>query len=380
MYSVNYHTNNIAASLSSAGEAMHLSPLPLTCIQIGKDQRRFRPLTQYSDHKYHAATTFDAISLIENMIAQNTIPDVVLFDLPYDAAQIHYFYTYLHSRPKVASIPVLYNRDHLNEDTIEQIRKEGKVDDLVSLLNWDNQIVRKVNFLKKAKNHPPAPFYRKEADAVPALQKNRNTHSFLKRALDITVAAVLLIISLPIFILAAIAIRLDSRGPVFYTSLRAGKGFRIFPFYKFRTMEVDADKQVQELAHLNKYGESADGMKFLKICNDPRVTRVGNFLRKSSIDELPQLINVLKGDMSLVGNRPLPLYEAVSLTTNDAAERFMAPAGITGLWQVKKKKMPGMTAEERIQLDIAYARNYNFLYDIKIMAQTPSALFQKSES
>ena len=157
-------------------------------------------------------------------------------------------------------------------------------------------------------------------------------------------------------------------------------GFKIFPFFKFRTMEVDADKKIESLAHLNKYCITEKGVKFLKIDNDPRVTSIGKYLRKTSLDELPQLFNVLKGDMSLVGNRPLPIYEATTLTTNDFVERFMVPAGITGLWQIKKKKYPNMTAEERVGLDIAYAREYSFLFDLKIIAKTPGALFQRNDA
>jgi lipopolysaccharide/colanic/teichoic acid biosynthesis glycosyltransferase len=165
---------------------------------------------------------------------------------------------------------------------------------------------------------------------------------------------------------------------VFYTSLRAGQGFKIFDFYKFRTMEVDADKKIEALAHLNQYTTGDTGPLFFKVTNDPRITRFGQFLRNTSMDELPQLFNVIKGDMSLVGNRPLPLYEAATLTTNEFVERFMAPAGITGLWQVKKRGKAEMSIEERINLDILYARRSNLLYDLRIMASTPAALWQKT--
>jgi lipopolysaccharide/colanic/teichoic acid biosynthesis glycosyltransferase len=121
------------------------------------------------------------------------------------------------------------------------------------------------------------------------------------------------------------------------------------------------------------------GPKFFKISNDPRITKVGKVLRNTSLDELPQLFNVLKGDMSLVGNRPLPLYEASTMTTNEFVERFMAPSGITGLWQIKKRGKSDMSVEERMNLDIAYARKSTLLYDFWIMAQTPTALLQKSD-
>ena len=145
-------------------------------------------------------------------------------------------------------------------------------------------------------------------------------------------------------------------------------------------MSVGADKRMHELSHLNQYDtkDGAAAPAFFKISNDPRITRVGAFLRNSSLDELPQLINVLLGDMSLVGNRPLPLYEAATLTTDLNAQRFLAPAGITGLWQIKKRGREDMSVEERINLDIDYANKYNFMYDLWIMANTPSALIQKS--
>ena len=144
-------------------------------------------------------------------------------------------------------------------------------------------------------------------------------------------------------------------------------------------MEVDADKKVEQLSHLNQYNATENqGPVFFKVTNDPRITKVGAFLRNSSLDELPQLINVLRGDMSLVGNRPLPLYEAETLTTDEWAKRFMAPAGITGLWQIKKRGQDDMSVEERIALDITYANKNSFTYDLWIMANTPSALIQKS--
>jgi lipopolysaccharide/colanic/teichoic acid biosynthesis glycosyltransferase len=145
-------------------------------------------------------------------------------------------------------------------------------------------------------------------------------------------------------------------------------------------MVMDAESLIENVSHLNQYGEGGKQSSFLKIKNDPRVTKVGKFLRKTSLDELPQMLNVLKGDMSLVGNRPLPLREAESLVTNEYVERFMAPAGITGLWQVTKKEKPNMTAEERIDLDIVYAQKFNLISDLKIMMKTPAALFQNVDN
>ena len=127
-----------------------------------------------------------------------------------------------------------------------------------------------------------------------------------------------------------------------------------------------------------KKKEKTQQNAFVKIENDPRVTRVGRFIRKYSIDELPQLFNILKGDMSIVGNRPLPLYEAELLTSDAYIDRFMAPAGLTGLWQVENRGGAGkMSAEERKQLDIKYARDFSFWLDMKIIFKTLTAFVQK---
>ncbi|MRX46526.1 sugar transferase [Pedobacter puniceum] len=198
---------------------------------------------------------------------------------------------------------------------------------------------------------------------------------FSKRVIDIVLSLSALICLSPFFLIIAILIKLDSRGPIFYISKRVGTGYKIFDFYKFRSMRQDADKLVAELANKNQYGDSA----FFKIENDPRVTKLGNFLRNTSIDELPQLFNVLKGDMSLVGNRPLPLYEAEQLTTNEWSMRFLGPAGLTGLWQISKRGKKDMSDRERKKLDNFYASNYSIWLDLRIILKTIPALIQKEK-
>lgn len=199
-----------------------------------------------------------------------------------------------------------------------------------------------------------------------------------KRTFDVIAALIALFLSAPVWALVCIAIKLESKGPILYRSKRVGAGYHVFDFLKFRSMRTDADTMLQQLQHLNQYtSEDQAGPTFLKIAHDPRVTRVGRFIRKYSIDELPQLLNVLRGDMSLVGNRPLPLYEAEQLTRDEWAARFLAPAGITGLWQVTKRGHADMSAEERIALDVRYAREYCAWTDFVILIKTCTAFVQK---
>lgn len=196
----------------------------------------------------------------------------------------------------------------------------------------------------------------------------------LKRILDYIGAVLGIILTAPIWIPTALAIRLESPGPILYRSKRVGRGYQLFDFWKFRSMYQDADQRLQEYQHLNQYQGSRS--VFVKFAHDPRVTRVGRFIRKYSIDELPQFLNVLRGDMSLVGNRPLPQYEAEMLTCDEWSTRFMAPAGITGLWQVTKRGQSQMSVEDRINLDIVYAKNHNMWSDLRIMRRTLGAFIQ----
>ncbi len=190
-----------------------------------------------------------------------------------------------------------------------------------------------------------------------------------KRLLDISVSSLLLIASAPILIVAAILIKLDSPGPMFFSQDRVGINKRRFRMYKFRTMVYDAEKRQPELESLNE----ADGPVF-KIKNDPRVTRIGKILRKTSIDELPQLLNVLKGEMSLVGPRPLPIRDFQGFDQDWVRRRFSVRPGITCLWQVNGRS--SVSFKEWMELDLHYIDHWSFWLDLKVIAKTIPAVLR----
>lgn len=269
----------------------------------------------------------------------------------------------------------LWNASKLNIQEMNMLIESGAADDFFDQEDDLVQINTKIQFLLKYKQLSNAPKFLNQ-ESVEMVKSNFGLTYGLKRMSDIFLSTFLLLMLIPLFILVAIAIKLESRGPVFYISNRVGRYYKVFPMIKFRSMKVGADRELTDVGHLNMYGIERGGTSFFKIKDDPRVSGVGKFLRKTSIDEFPQLINVLMGHMSIVGNRPLPLYEAEKLLVNKYIKRFDAPAGITGLWQVVKKRFPDMNEEERIALDIQYASGYNFFRDFSILIKTPGALLQ----
>jgi exopolysaccharide biosynthesis polyprenyl glycosylphosphotransferase len=189
----------------------------------------------------------------------------------------------------------------------------------------------------------------------------------LKRSMDVVISAIGLLVLSPLFLLTAIAIKLDSRGPVFFRQVRMGMGEQKFRIFKFRTMTVDADQRKGEYAHMNKHARNGGDPRMFKIPGDPRVTRVGRFLRRYSLDELPQLVNVLLGQMSLVGPRPLILEED-SHVQEWARERLRLKPGITGLWQVLGRDSIGF--EEMVRLDYLYVTTWSLWNDLRLMLRT----------
>ena len=334
--------------------------------------------------------------------------------------------TYL--RKKCHNVYIILLTDNMSEEE-RSIYMNCGVNDTINKDASVTALNKKIQFISDRENilfDDEAPKYKILKFKIPVW----------KRLFDIVFSGLAIIVLSPIFILTAIAIKLESKGPVLFKSKRVGTNYTIFDFLKFRSMYIDAEERLKDLSKTNnQYAEKEEeeehktitaplgaeaeqdmmdmGMEsemmisdeeimligddfvvaesdfnkqkeeeinnaFVKIENDPRVTKVGRFIRKYSIDELPQLFNILKGDMSIVGNHPLPLYEAEKLTADSSIDRFMAPAGLTGLWQVEERGKGGtMSAEERKQLDITYGQTYNFMLDMKIIFRTLFAFVQK---
>ena len=274
-------------------------------------------------------------------------------------------------------LPIVLLTDHINIKTRTDIFKLG-LDDVFDESTAQELFYERIDLIRQTKEL----LYDDSEENLKLSLANIDINiNIFKRIGDVLISCLLLIALLPLFIIVAILIKLESKGPVFYTAKRAGGGYKIFDFFKFRSMAQGADEHMSKVLHLNQYEDNnADSdVVFYKIKGDPRVTKVGAFLRKTSIDELPQLINVLKGDMSLVGNRPLPLYEAQQMTRDNWVARFNAPAGITGLWQISKRGKAEMSEEERVNLDVEYSRNHSFWYDLWILIRTVPVIFQEDE-
>ena len=377
----------------------------LNIVYIGNDPSTAKGLNSHPSFKLvHYRSGFEAYNSLNQI---GVSPDAILLDKGIQGIKLSWLKQCLNEMDS-SPVPFFYICDKYTKNEVKEWLKDGVFDVFLSKVDPDrleSQVVftKKINFSKKVI----------KSDILYKIP-------FLKRSFDLIVASFAVLFVSPILLFAVIAIRLESRGKVYYTSKRVGTGYKIFDFYKLRSMSTDADSKLKDLSHLNQYSteksivspsnECPECLKlgyacspilyihgqqicehlyllqkkentsstFVKFKDDPRVTKVGKFIRKTSIDELPQLINVIRGDMSIVGNRPLPLYEAELLTSDQWSMRFMAPAGITGLWQIKKRGGQGkMSEEERKQLDNEYALNYSLVSDIKIILMTIPALLQK---
>lgn len=306
------------------------------------------------------------------------LPHAIVCDLELLEGDAYTLFETIQQKQSLKHLPFIIMSKHFNKlDRIKAL--ETGIDDFYSLPFSAEDLHSRITFLQQFKKEKAELLYSED-------EPFENNKFITKRAFDIVFASMVLLMISPLLLFIALIIKLESKGPIFYISKRVGTGYQIFDFYKFRSMRQGADGELANLKHMNQYEKDKtskkamfDDTSFVKIDNDPRITKFGHFIRKTSLDELPQLLNVLKGDMSIVGNRPLPLYEAEQLTKDIWAKRFMAPAGITGLWQVTKRGKKEMSVEERMELDIEYANNYSFLLDLKIILKTFPALLQKEQ-
>lgn len=211
-------------------------------------------------------------------------------------------------------------------------------------------------------------FGREADEAVLSFAEFQPERLLIKRLIDLLLASLMLVFTFPLMLLVALLIKLDSPGGIIYRSTRVGKSGGLFECLKFRTMLDDAEKRKRDIEHLNE----RDGVLF-KVSDDPRVTRVGRFLRRSSIDELPQLWNVLRGEMSLVGPRP-PLPEECANYTSTQLRRLSVIPGITGLWQVTARQDPSF--EAYVKYDLEYIADWSIGLDLKILLMTIPAILK----
>lgn len=346
---------------------------------------------------------------------ENELPAAIFSEIFMPGMNGYALHTELLDQVKYQTVPFILHGRGINKEELGKAYNLG-IDDIYQRPLDINKINVRLKFLIPFKK------FQSVISMVESKQKEIKI-PFIKRLFDILFSLFVLLLISPLLLAISLAIRIESKGKVFYAAKRVGAGYKIFPFFKFRSMYTGADSQLKELAHLNQYTEEEKkedagfdapcpeceqlghkcsavlyigdremcennylrikreklGDAFFKIKDDPRVTKVGHFIRKTSIDELPQLFNVLRGEMSIVGNRPIPLYEAEFLTSDGWTERFLAPAGITGLWQVTKRGKEEMSNEERKELDNSYARNYTFWGDIKILFKTVRALMQTED-
>lgn len=394
----------------------------LKILYIGRSSEGINELRTHTEVSViHKTNALEAV----NYLKSGNMPDAVLSEMAISGGEGFEMHQWLRDRPEYDRMAFILVDYEFKEDLFKKAFT-SRVDDFFVLpMPSAEKMIGRIRFLVEFRNkYSLVPFVNND------LQDVKYAMPLSKRMFDLLVAISALIVLSPILLLIVLAIRLESKGKVYYISKRVGR--EPFDFYKLRSMKVGADKELNKLAKdKNQYVTASvqseiDFSKpcpvcaklseekscspilhigphnicdywyntqkrevaktksaFIKIVDDPRITKVGKFIRNTSIDELPQLINVIKGDMSIVGNRPLPVYEAELLTRGLLSKRFLAPAGITGLWQVELRGKGGvMSEDERMRLDNEYAdhfigNNYSFWYDLKLILRTVPALFQK---
>lgn len=383
-------------------------------LYIGKNPETIEQLTNAKNIELISKDNgLAAIQWINNNIAEYDKLDAVLCSLGIKGMNAYSLFNHMRFHNLLNRIPFIVVAQRF-EFASRALARQNNVDDYYSLPLDVERLETRVKFLWKYKAEYAKTSQKKTFEDF---ENYPYKTPFLKRAFDVSMSGLAILALSPVLLLTVLAIRAESKGKVFYSSKRIGSNFHEFDFYKFRSMYQDADKRLKEVEYLNQYqgislGNECPRCKvlpdgvfcssllkqdddteiceyffikkknakaaFLKIENDPRITKVGQFIRNTSIDELPQLFNIFIGNMSIVGNRPLPVGEATAITKSRWSRRFKAAAGLTGLWQVELRGKDGdMSEEERFEYDNTYAENNSFWGDILLIFRTLKIFIQK---
>jgi lipopolysaccharide/colanic/teichoic acid biosynthesis glycosyltransferase len=320
---------------------------------IGTQTRHIEKLKEYFEFGYTSIASEDAIFTLKRLLKKQdevTIPDMIIAEGTLGTESLIELHKFIFSHKIMFGVPFIVDGTGLSQSALASFKRYAFIDELLFLNEFTGQALqRKVNFLAQMKQkrvlQPETCNVETSFPTYPTIR------AVLKRGLDLLIASTLLAVLSPVMLLIALAVKLDTGGPVLYGTLRTGRGFRIFNLYKFNTIIQDA-------------GKKKDGAS---------ISRIGMFLRKTSLDELPLLLNVWLGDLSLRGQRALPLHEASRFTTNTCANHFLSPAGITG-WQIQKNSLEAMPVDAPLVAGTANADKSDLLYDIWLMANKPSAV------
>jgi lipopolysaccharide/colanic/teichoic acid biosynthesis glycosyltransferase len=346
----------------------------LIIFHLGPDPE-FQSQVFVDDREIQIPTTDNTFSACQ-WVSANGFPDAIICEqnLPGGVGIAFYDFWIEQFDPK-HQIPFLLLDDKKTPELIEKA-KQKKIDAVYFKPVTVETLVTRILTLRNDKPLTNS-----------AIQEKTNSSTYykvpvIKRTLDIVTASLLLLIVSPFLLIFAIAIRLESRGRIYYISKRVGSGYNLFDFYQLRTMYALSGRRLKEISRLNHDIRDTSELNHENIDADPRISKVGRILRKLHLDELPQLFNVLKGDLSIVGNRPLKIHDAELLTPEDLTHRLSGPAGVTGIWKLRSiRRLKRMSNDERRSLDNKYykiARRKFFLWsDLWIMARTIPVMLRR---
>jgi lipopolysaccharide/colanic/teichoic acid biosynthesis glycosyltransferase len=323
---------------------------------IGIQTRNSAKLKESFEFGYTSVSTESALYTLKRLLKKHdavTIPDMIVAEATQGMEHLVELHKFIYTHKIMADVPFIVEVTGLPAAELARFKQYEFIDDLILLNEFTaDDLLRKVNFLRQMKQKRQQ--QPKACKVETAFRMYPDVRSVMKRGLDLLISSTLLLALGPVMLLVALVVKLDTGGPVLFSTIRTGRGYRIFHLYKFNTIIQDADKKK----------------------NGATISKTGLFLRKASLDELPQLLNVWLGHLSLVGNRALPLYEASQLTTNANATHFLAAAGLTG-WQATKNSEA--VIPDSMPLEPG-ADKSDLLYDIWLMANKPSAAIQKSNA